>query len=255
MEDRISVSLFQRQSNGVTPTAAGLHLLGRSRRILDDVDTLLRVAANSGTGVAGQVCVGAVASISGGKIRQFLGIFRDLFPDVELQIVEGTARDHAGEVRALRMDAAFVVGSAEFPGCDLLRLWSEPLFLAVWNEHRLADRSAVEWSDLSEERFLVRRFGAGPDLEDVVVTHLSLLGRRPVIEQRSVSRDGLMGMVGLNLGVSLVGLAETELAFHDVVFLPVIGESLPFSLVWAARNDNPAFRRFLSLARTHVGSA
>jgi hypothetical protein len=47
----------------------------------------------------------------------------------------------------------------------------------------------------------------------------------------------------------LVGTAEAAVTYPGVVFRPLEGETLPFSAVWTDNNDNPALRRFLSLAR------
>ena len=79
--------------------------------------------------------------------------------------------------------------------------------------------------------------------------HLVDLGRTPVVEPRAVQRGGLLGLVSLGMGISLVGTAEAAVTYPGVVFRRLEGELLPFSVVWADNNDNPALRRFLTLAR------
>jgi hypothetical protein len=44
--------------------------------------------------------------------------------------------------------------------------------------------------------------------------------------------------------------ATTVAQFPGIAYLRMVGEILPFSVVWSPRNDNPACRRLLSLARS-----
>ena len=85
--------------------------------------------------------------------------------------------------------------------------------------------------------------------------HLVDLGRTPVVEPRAVQRGGLLGLVSLGIGISLVGTAEAAVTYPGVVFRRLEGELLPFSAVWADNNDNPALRRFLTLAREQARRA
>jgi hypothetical protein len=55
--------------------------------------------------------------------------------------------------------------------------------------------------------------------------------------------------VSLGRGLTLVSEAATAVSFPGVIYRPLLGEELSFSAVWSPRNENPAFRRMLSLAR------
>ena len=253
-EDAIGVSLFQRQSQGARPTVAGDRILRRGRAILDAVGQLLRSAELASCGAEGRLCVGVVASIAGGTARSLLHAFLLAHPGVELEIIEGSPRDHIAAVRALSMDVTFVVGTPLASGCELEALWSEPVRVALPASHALSAFDMLGWHQIAGERFMVSEVDPGPEIHDFVVRRLSALGRHPTVQPRPVRRDGLMAMVGLGVGISLVGAAEASVAYPAVAFRLLAGESLPFSAVWSTRNDNPALRRFLSLCRVQVGS-
>lgn len=172
LEDTIGVSLFQRQRGGVQPTAAGLRILSRGREILDDVQSLLRTATLNSAGVEGRLCVGVVSSIAGGTARQLLHMFLSEHVDVDLQIVEGSPRDHVAAVRALRMDLTLVVGTPPAPGYDVELLWSEPIFVALPANHPLASLKVVRWQQIADERFIVSKIDPGPEIHDFVVRNL-----------------------------------------------------------------------------------
>jgi DNA-binding transcriptional LysR family regulator len=61
-----------------------------------------------------------------------------------------------------------------------------------------------------------------------------------------------MHLVALGRGIGLTSEATIATPFPKVVFRPIAGEDalLQFCAVWSSQNDNPALRRFLSLAQT-----
>lgn len=252
LEDALGVSLFQRLSQGAQPTSAGRLILNRGRVILADLADLSRMAALSGSGSEGRLCIGVVASIAGGTARDILQTFLAANPAVELDIVEGSPRDHVAAVRTLRMDLTFVVGTPPALGCEVEPLWIEPILVALPIGHPLAALDSLTWEQLVEERFIVSKVDPGPEIQDFVVKHLAGLGRHPLVEPRPVLREGLMAMIRLGRGISLVGAAEAAVTYPGVAFRTLAGETISFSAIWSSKNDNPALRRFLSLARIEV---
>ena len=217
--------------------------------ILSDIDGLVRTAALRGSGAEGQLCIGVTASIAGGTAHALLAAFIAEHPDVELGVVEGSPIEHLSKIRALQMDVVLKVGTEAIASLDVEPLWSEPICVALPASDPLAAMKAVEWDHLSEARFIVTKMDLGPEIEDCVIVHLAALGRSPKLQMRAVRREGLLALVGLGLGITLVGTAEATVIYPDVVFRPLGNEMMSFSAVWAASNDNPALRRFLSLAR------
>ena len=129
------------------------------------------------------------------------------------------------------MDVTFVVGSPPAPGCIVEPLWSEPILVALASNHPLSSEEVVQWPQLASECFIVSRTDPGPEIHDYVVKKLSTLGLHPIVEPRPVRRDGLIALVGLGRGVSLVGAAEAGVSYPGVMFRPSEGEMLPFSAV------------------------
>lgn len=147
------------------------------------------------------------------------------------------------------MDVVLIVGTESIAGLDVLPLWSEPIHVALPQSHPLAALDVVQWNQLADAPFILTKLDPGAEIFDFLIRQLAHLGRRPSVESQSVRREGLLALVGLGFGISLVGTAETAVTYPHVVFRRVANEMLPFSAVWASNNDNPALRRFLSLAR------
>jgi DNA-binding transcriptional LysR family regulator len=150
------------------------------------------------------------------------------------------------------------------PNYEITEFWTERLFVALPQGHVLCGWKQIDWEALRNERFIVRQSDAGLAIQDHVIKRLADLGHHPSVQRLDVGRETLVHLVALGLGVSLTSEATTATSFPEVVFRPLAGASevLPFSGVWSPSNDNPAFRRFLSLARVlakkqkqHAGNA
>ena len=152
LEDAIGVSLFQRQIQGVQPTSAGRRILRQAVVILAEVDALEQIAALSGSGAEGRLCLGVIASIAGGRTRELLVNFLTTHPGVEIDVVEGTPGDHVNAIRTLRMDVALVVDSPAAVGCNVEPIWSEPVFVALPDNSPLASAGSLRWDQLGKSQ-------------------------------------------------------------------------------------------------------
>ncbi|WP_248789551.1 LysR family substrate-binding domain-containing protein, partial [Escherichia coli] len=103
--------------------------------------------------------------------------YREEHTCIEVEITEGTARDAVMQLRADQLDVVFVAGKPEMPDCHTRPIWTEPLVAVLSDGHRLAGQSAITWSDLVGETFIVRYGGTGPHVHDHIV--LRLAGRWP----------------------------------------------------------------------------
>ena len=69
LEDKLGVSLFERDSTGVRLTEAGRRFLERTRPALSEIDHAMKAAASAGRGAEGVIRIGILASVSGGFLR------------------------------------------------------------------------------------------------------------------------------------------------------------------------------------------
>lgn len=249
LEDHLGVSLFERSQAGARLTCAGRSFLDDVRRVFVQLDAAVRSVSAAGLAGEGFLRVGIVASISTGFPNLLIREWCRDHPRVTLDIVEGAPNEHVAAIIERRLDLTFVAGTPYSNGCDVERLWDEPIFAALPSGHQFATRELIDLRELARERFIVSGAAPGPEIHNFIIKRLSELGSSPCIRYFGVGRETLMAMVGLTLGVSLVSGAEIGVSYPGVTFVQVTGESLPFSAIWSPDNDNPALRSFLSKAR------
>lgn len=249
LEDRLGASLFHRYSGGVCLTFAGDRFLRRCRQIIRSLGEGAHDVAAIGRGENGGVKIGIYSSIASGFLAELLQDYRLRHGKVRIELIDGTPAEHVTAIRQLNLDVAFLTGNRDWPDCERVSLWSERVFVVLPDLHPLAREDEVMWRDLAQETFIVSKAAPGQEIQDHLGRELADLGRHPKIQVQSVSRDNLLPLVAIGQGLTLVSEAMTVALLPGITYRPVAGELLPFSAVWSPANDNPAFRRLLTMAK------
>lgn len=133
-------------------------------------------------------------------------------------------------------------------------MWRENVFLVLPDGHPLTNKVDLGWADLTSERFIVSDGAPGLEIHEYLVARLADVGRKVEIQTQQVGRDNILSLVAVGQGLTLTSKATTGAKFLRITYRKIDGEVLPFSMIWSDRNDNPACRRLLSLARSMAGS-
>lgn len=252
LEDGLGVSLFERRSSGMKPTAAGEDFLAVAERLLGGAQSAVARAREAGSAAAGRLEIGTYFSASTGRFRKALMGFARQNRGVGIWLREGSRDELLTAVRRGEVDLALLLGPMEEPGLDRLGLWHEAGMVALPGEHTLASRPMVVWSDLIAETFVIARRGSGPEARRKIEALLPSGHRARFVEQ-DVGREAMFNLVGTGLGVAVLAESASGASYPGVVFRPVGNETGPTMVeaaaYWDPKRDNPVLRRFLSLLR------
>ena len=249
LEDELGASLFERSRSGVRLTNAGRQFYGDTCATMKNLDLAVRSLSAAGYAKNGEIAVGLIGSLSSQFLGQLLRRYRSTFPDVSLTLREGDPAEHLAAIADRSLDVAFLPGANCFGSHASETLWFEPVVAALESSDHRASQDKLSLADLKDDKFIVSQDSAGLEIYDILISKLAFPSFHPNISRVKVSREILLMMVGLGFGISLVCASEMRLSYPQVTFVPLNGEVIQFSGVWAAQNDNPALRRFLSLAR------
>lgn len=255
LEDELGASLFQRHNGGVCLTLAGQHFVRRARKGLQQIEHGARDVAAIGRSERGHIKVGIFSSLASGFLCELLGAYGKEHASVRVEFFDGDPADHVASIRRLQLDVAFITGTAQWSDCQTEQLWSERVFAVLPSDHPLSEKPVLSWSDLAGERLIVSDGAPGSEIHDYLVQRLADLGRHPEIHTQYVGRDNLLSLVAIGRGLTVMSEAGTAAQFPGTVYRQLVDEVLPFCAVWSPRNDNPAWRRLLSLARSMSRSA
>jgi DNA-binding transcriptional LysR family regulator len=202
LEEEVGLRLFDRSRNSVTLTESGQQLLPLARRMLDDLRQMEEGASDLRTLRSGLLRVVAPQLLACTWMAGVLAQFDTKFPDVGLRVLDGTADDIVPAVR--RGDAEIGFGPERPTGEDVTRtfLMNMPMRLACAASHPLANRTAVSWSDLRGERWVIYSSDFNRYLEQLLHDYDASLSIQTVTEVGYLTTA--LALVGAGLGVAAV---------------------------------------------------
>jgi DNA-binding transcriptional LysR family regulator len=161
LEDALGVSLFERQSKPLRPTAAGRDAYDYGRRVLRALDDLKTAVSTDGT-LGGELRLGITPYLSELALAAPLDSLRAAFPALAPTVSLGWPEQLLARVRHSEIDAAaFCLAEGAMPPGDLdaTELGREPvLFVAA---RGLAVPSPATLRELSEFPWILNQDGCG----------------------------------------------------------------------------------------------
>jgi DNA-binding transcriptional LysR family regulator len=195
LEFAIGSPLIERQRGNLELTPVGMKVAEEARTVLQAIDRLRRLKQDRN--VSGTVRVGVVASVASRIAPAALRDLRRNFPDIRLDIWDGTDQ----EVREWARNDLIDVGIGGI--CEDLsaeHFMEEKLLLLLPDGHRLLHQESVSPADLQGMRFVVPAAGCGPQI-DVL---LEDVGIAIDVVVRVRERETLLSMIRSGVGICMM---------------------------------------------------
>lgn len=257
LEDELGVVLFNRDSRGLSVTAAGGILLEHALRALRAVDELRRSATECATGAQGRLVLGFAGTSSYAVLPDLIPRFQELYPRVELVLHESTTRELVGELAQHTVDVALLrTPLFDECGAELLTIESDRFVLAVHPTNPLAQHDSVTLAELADQSFIVYSREKVPAMHAVVMLAFRHAGIAPKVVQEIVQVPTAMGLVESGLGVALVPSATARYVLTSVKLLPItdLPRTLDIGIALAHHraSANAPTQRFVEVATALV---
>ncbi len=207
-----------------------------------------RAAAMVATGEGGTLRLGFVGSATYALMPLALNAFRAEYPEVKLDLREGSTVDLVQLVHSHELDACVVRGPiADDPGLDDWVLQRDDLVLAVPAHHPFASLPSVNLADCRSEGFVLYGSTKVPGLHSVALALCYAAGFTPRISQEAIQVQTLVSLVASGMGIALVPGVTREYSTAHVRFIDVVDPGargcLSLSLVAKCQNATPLVRR------------
>ena len=218
-----------------------------------NADRMIAATRAAGKGRAGGLTVGFNSSVSAGNLRATLVAARRENPAVALKGVEADRSALFASLDSGEIDVAILMGEVGRDDYRHASFWSERVFVALSNDHDLAERETLNWTEVRDQRFVLPTADPGPNIRDMLLGRLWQSGARPDIQLHQVSRETILSLIGETEMLSVACEGTIGALYPDVAYRPVYGEQGPafvaYSGYWRADNANPALTRFLAFVR------
>ncbi len=200
VETELGVRLFERGRSGARTTARGLEFVTRARRILSEVEAL-RAVMRSDLPFGGRLRLGVLPSIGPYLLPQAVKALHATEPDLRVIVREENTASLDEGIRNGRFDA--VISTPEdHPNTLQHPLFTEPLWVAVAQDHPLAERSRVEVADLAGQRLLT--LDTGHRLARIVYGIAGASGATVSDDYEGTSLDSIVLMAATGAGIGIL---------------------------------------------------
>lgn len=164
--------------------------------------------------------------------------------------MDGSSDHLVSDLVGSAIDLAFVVDGNSKWDDRSLSVWSERIVVALPENHALASRDTVHWSDLEHELLLVPQRGPGTEFLKLLVAKLGCPEPYRIL-RHDVGLDRLLTLVGAGWGLLLALEGATGITYPGVVFRALGDTEQPtrmtFRACWRNTNHNPSLRPFLDM--------
>ncbi|QUH02872.1 LysR family transcriptional regulator [Saccharopolyspora erythraea] len=229
LESALGVRLLRRTSREVVPTAAGTQVLARARRLLAEVDDLVREAASGHA----RLRIGHAWSAMGRHTVEFQRRWAQQRPDVELRLVRTNSA--TGGLAEGACDIAVVRTPPDERRFESVVVGLERRFCAMAADDPWARRRSIRLAEFSDRTLVIdRRTGT-------TTTDLWPPGSRPGLEHTQDVEDWLSVIAtGRCVGITTESTV-TQYSRRGIVFRPLRDAArIPVRVIWWRDDRHPA---------------
>lgn len=219
LERAIGVPLTVRdRRNGTRLTTAGTAVLGRARRILQEVDAL---ASHVGGPLTGELSLGVPKGLAAWTLPRLLPALAREHPELRVTVVEDSPLGVQERLVEGTLDAAVVLRAhVRESGVRLDMLMPLPVCAVLPQGHRDASRAQVSLGDLAEEPFIL--LDHEPSLWNTLRMFDSA-GVQPRVRWSLQDKSTILALVRAGEGLSvLAGDEATMRQEPGVAFVPLV---------------------------------
>ena len=243
LEDEIGTPLLYRGARRLELTDVGQTVLEQSQQIVSLFNNLAGYVKDSSQVKKGKIRIGIPSITASTIFPRVLGEFKREHPDIELQLYEFGSKKIRQGVNEGSLDIGIVCTLPDRgDDFEVFPFVEDPLWVIVHPKHLLAKVSAVDFSDLMNEGFIL--YSEDFSLHDQILNRCKLAGFHPIIICETSQREFMTQMVEAGLGIALLpSKICAELNPKSIVSIPLADPQMFLQLAIIWRKD-----RYLSFA-------
>ncbi len=256
LEDLLGVILVGRGKRQATLTPVGEDIVERARALLRGAEELVDAARAGDRPLIGLLRLGVIPTVSPYLLPRALPDLRRSYPDLRLYLREEQTARLMELLGRGRLDGALIALPYVTGGFEEMLLGEDPLLVACPKEHRFAQRTAIDSSELAGERLLLLE--DGHCLRNHALTACRLLPGQTNEDLQATSLSTLVQMVAGGLGLTLVPRLAVAIETKREPALAVVpfrdgAPARTIALVWRAHSVRASDLRLLGESlRRHV---
>jgi DNA-binding transcriptional LysR family regulator len=247
VEEDAGVALFDRTSDGMRPTAAGLAFIDAAQAIQERL-RVLRDEIDAIKGLrAGSLKLGVVSTAKY-FAPSLMAAFMKKHPDIDMRLIVGNRAEIIESLKKHEVDIALMGRPPKDVPVDAAAFGDHPLVIIGPPEHPLAKTRDISKERIAQENFLIREPGSGTRISlEIFLSEFP--GRLDDLGVEMGSNETIKQAVMAGLGIAFISAhtIASEVESGRLVILDVAGMPIRrqwFAVVRSDRSMSPTMETF-----------
>jgi DNA-binding transcriptional LysR family regulator len=248
LEEELDAKLFDRHNRKVELTPAGECLQKKGRVLMEHVRRVETAVKRVTLGLEGTLAIGFVGLANALGLPGLIARYHKAYPDVAMSLDEMPTQLAIEKLLTGELDLALIRGEPEDP-LDYVTFLEEPYWLALPEDHPLAQHDSIQLRDLDQEPILFFPRSFQPQIYDEWILSFKNEGIRPRFVQEIRSVGAEMGLVAAGVGIALVTETLSKQSREGVVFRTLDGRCprVEVNIAWHPDRFHETAERFIGM--------
>lgn len=222
LEDQLGVQLFVRAPRKLHLTPAGLRLLQDARKVFIRIERTYRAVRETDARFRAPLRIGVADGIAQPKLSQCMVRWREVAPEIPLELTEMRASELADALQREELDAGFSFGLSDDEALAQQPAWSYRVMALLPIGHELAGQSVLPIADVLAFPLLSCHAERQPGLLRQMQAIVHRYTRTPTLAGEACTLAGYVTRIAAHMGVGLADAGHvTALRRNDVVAVPL----------------------------------
>ena len=144
LEEEIGIKIFDRTKVPLKPTAAGMEIIERAKKVLREADAIRDFVVDKKNDLEGTVTLGVIATLSPYLMPLFIKAMRDVAPKMHFTIKESNTGQLMNDVETGAIDIALMATPTGNPNLKEHVVFQEPFVAYLHQSHPMAGAELYE---------------------------------------------------------------------------------------------------------------
>lgn len=260
LEKQLGVTLFVRTSRSVSLTPAGEVLKEACPEILNKINGVRKQLLSAQAGLLGNLTIGYLSSFQA-ALPTIVQNYREFYPDVEVNLALGTAKELQDALRNQEVDIIFTTILPDSAIEDTLftqrTIWQEGLSLVLRKDHPFVLSGGQDYSLLRSDNFCLLDDENIPGFRHLVHSVCQDIGLPIANETTSTAWSPIAIQIEAGMAVSILPSRSFDLICsyqNQLVAIPIRENCMTYDAVWNPNSKNAALPLFLDALESTLGS-
>lgn len=253
LEEELKIQIFDRGKKPIELTEVGKKIVQQARNIVDESDRIQDIVDQEKGFVGGEFKLGIIPTVMPTLLPMFLTNFIKKYPKINLKIEELTTDAIIDRLLDGHLDAAIAATPLEREGIKERVLYFEPFVGYVPQNHRLANKTEINASDLELDDILLLEDGHCFKDNVLNLCKASKISTDKKFHLESGSFETLIKLANEGLGMTLLPYLHTmELREKDKKNLKMFDKPVPAREVSMIYHKNELKMQLINALQTTI---